>query len=131
MSIYQWGGTLLILLFIVGSIGFLFRKKKKHHIILSPSGYQEVKIRVNGKYMPNTIVVQRGKPVRMEFIREEKTAYSELVMFPHYHKSIVLPYGQKAIVELFPNEAGSYRFTSQMGRYQGTMVVRDTTEKYK
>src|SRR3990170_8967505 len=41
---------------------------------LSSSGYQEAMVLVKGGYTPDVIVVQRGKPVRLNFVRAESAS---------------------------------------------------------
>jgi plastocyanin domain-containing protein len=87
-------------------------------------GYQEAAIRVKNGYTPARVVVQSGKPVRFEFTREEKSACSEMVVFPDFQKSAMLPVGKKITVELPPMNEGNYEFTCQMGMYRGTVMVK-------
>ncbi|XJZ28050.1 cupredoxin domain-containing protein [Bacillota bacterium Lsc_1132] len=116
------GGLLLI-----GLIAWFFWGPKKGGSLaeIGASGFQEASIRVkNGAYTPNRIIVQSGKPVRFEFLREEKAACSEMVVFPDFEKSATLPAGKKVTIELPPMEDGTYEFTCQMGMYRGTVVAR-------
>ncbi|WP_410514657.1 cupredoxin domain-containing protein [Paenibacillus sp. BR2-3] len=130
MDVSQWIVTALGLVLIAGIAWFFWAPKKGgSRAEITSSGYQEARIRVKGGYTPDTIVVQSGKPVRLEFLRDEKAACSEMVVFPDFQKSLMLPYGQKVTVDLFPNQTGSYAFTCQMGMYKGTMVVRDAAIK--
>src|SRR5205823_8829949 len=39
----------------------------------SVDGVQEVRITVKGGYTPDTVVVQAGKPVRLQFYRDERS----------------------------------------------------------
>lgn len=114
-------------LFLIAVIAWYFwgPKKSGSSAEVGSSGYQEIQIRVKGGYAPNTIFVQAGKPLRLEIVREEKTACSEMIVFPDFQKSMVLPYGKRMTIELMPDRPGSYPFTCQMGMYRGTMVVKD------
>jgi len=91
---------------------------------LASSGYQEATILVKGGvYTPDTILVDRGTPVRLTFRREEATACSETVVFDAFGKSAQLPQGKLVPVELMPDQPGRYEFACQMGMYRGTLVV--------
>jgi plastocyanin domain-containing protein len=90
---------------------------------LASSGYQEATILVKGGYTPDTIVVERGKPVRLVFRREESSPCSEQVLFEAFGKHATLPEGQQVAVELMPSEPGEYPFTCQMSMLRGTLVV--------
>lgn len=90
---------------------------------LTSSGYQEATILVQGGYTPDTVVVERGTPVRLLFRREESSACSEQVVLGDFGKSARLPQGRTVAIELLPTEAGSYPFTCQMSMLRGTLIV--------
>jgi plastocyanin domain-containing protein len=91
---------------------------------MTSSGYQEAMILVKGGYTPDTILVQRGKPVRLNFRREETAACSEMVVFSDFGKSAELPEGEVIPVEFVADETGEYEFTCQMGMLRGKVVVQ-------
>lgn len=126
MGAAQWVVTITGLLLIAGIAWFFWGPKKGgSQAQVGTSGYQEAHIHVKGSYTPDVIVVQMGKPVRLEFLREEKAACSEMVVFPDFQKSMMLPFGKKVTVELLPTRAGSYPFSCQMGMYRGTLIVKE------
>jgi plastocyanin domain-containing protein len=90
---------------------------------MTQSGYQEATILVKDGYTPDTIVVERDKPVRLVFRREETTPCSETVVFGDFDKSAKLPQGEQVPVELPGAAPGEYEFSCQMGMYRGTLVV--------
>jgi len=126
VDVFNWfvtvGGLLLI-----GLIAWFFWGPKKGGSLAetSSSGYQEAAIQVKNGYHPSRIIVQSGKPVRFQFIREETQACSEMVIFPDFQKSTTLPMGKKIVVELPPMQTGTYDFTCQMGMYKGKIVVKE------
>ena len=87
------------------------------------SGYQEAMILVKGGYTPDTIVVRHGKPVRLNFRREETAACSEKVIFADFGKSAELPTGETVPIEFLPEKPGEYEFTCQMGMLRGKLIV--------
>ena len=87
------------------------------------SGYQEQLILVKGGYTPDVVVVQRGKPVRLNFLRQESASCSEMVLLPGFGKSARLPEGQAVSVEFLPQEPGEYEFACQMGMFRGKLIV--------
>ena len=91
---------------------------------LSSSGFQEAMILVKGAYTPDVIEVERGKPVRLSFRREETAPCSEKVIFPAFHRSAELPEGEVVPVEFLPEQPGEYEFTCGMGMLRGKVVVR-------
>ncbi|MDE3075384.1 MAG: cupredoxin domain-containing protein [Chloroflexota bacterium] len=90
---------------------------------VTSSGYQEAMVLVKGGYTPDVIVVQHGKPVRLNFRREETSACSEMVVFGDFGKSAKLPEGELVPVEFLPEKPGEYEFTCQMGMLRGKLVV--------
>src|SRR3990172_6327334 len=98
---------------LIGFIVWFFwlKKTKGVRAPLTSSGYQEQMVLVKGGYTPDTIVVERGKPVRLVFRREEASPCSETVVFGAFGKSAALPEGAAVAVELMPAEPGEYTFT--------------------
>jgi len=90
---------------------------------LSSSGYQEAMVLVKGGYTPDVIVVQRGKPVRLNFVRAESASCSEMVLFPDFNKSAKLPEGDTVPIEFMPDRAGEFEFQCQMGMLRGKLIV--------
>lgn len=102
---------------------FWMAKREGIKAALTPSGYQEVMILVKGGYTPDVIVVERGKPVRLNFRREETASCSEMVIFPDFNKSAQLPEGKTVAIELMPDKPGEYEFQCQMGMLRGKLIV--------
>lgn len=69
------------------------------------------------------IVVQHGKPVRLNFRREETASCSDTVVLSDFGKSAKLPTGQIVPVEFLPDTPGEYEFACQMGMLRGKLVV--------
>ena len=90
---------------------------------ITSGGYQEAMILVKGGYTPDVIVVEHGKPVRLNFRREETGACSEMVVFGDFGKSATLPTGEIVPIEFMPDRPGEYAFGCQMGMLRGKLVV--------
>ncbi len=86
-------------------------------------GFQSALVVVKGGYSPDTIVVERGRPVRLIFRREESALCSERVVIPAFDKSAVLPEGEEVPIEFLPVQKGEYSFACQMGMLRGRIVV--------
>jgi plastocyanin domain-containing protein len=80
-------------------------------------------ILVKGGYTPDTIIVSSGRPVRLNFRREETASCSDKVVFADFHKSAELPTGQTVAVELLPKEPGEFAFACPMGMFRGRLIV--------
>jgi plastocyanin domain-containing protein len=86
-------------------------------------GYQEAMILVKGGYTPDTIIVRHGRPVRLNFRREETASCSDKVVFTDFQKSADLPTGQTVPVEFLPKEPGEFAFGCPMGMFRGRLIV--------
>ena len=90
---------------------------------VASSGYQEAMVLVKGGYTPDVIVVEHGRPVRLNFRREESAACSEMVLFDDFDRSARLPEGRIVPVEFLPEKPGEYEFACPMGMLRGKLVV--------
>jgi plastocyanin domain-containing protein len=110
---------------LIGFIAWFFWLKRSTGVRASEvSGwYQEAMILVKGGYTPDTIVVRQGKPVRLNFRREETASCSDKVVFADFNKSADLPTGETVAVELLPKEAGEFQFACPMGMFRGRLIV--------
>ena len=114
-------GGLAAIAFIVWF--FWLVKKPGVRAALTSGGYQEVMILVKGGYTPDVIVVEKGKPVRLNFVRAESASCSEMVLIPDFNKSAKLPEGETVAVEFVPEKAGEFGFQCQMGMLRGKLIV--------
>jgi plastocyanin domain-containing protein len=112
-------------LIAIATIAWFFWGPRKGglRVPVASSGYQEAMVLVKGGYTPDVIVVQHGRPVRLNFRREESAACSEMVLFSDFGKSARLPEGQIVPVEFLPENPGEYDFSCQMGMIRGKLVV--------
>ena len=115
----------LVGLGLIGFIVWFFWLVKATGIkaALTSGGYQEQMVLVKGGYTPDVIVVERGKPVRLNFVRQESASCSEMVLLPAFGKSATLPEGKTVPIEFLPTEPGEYEFACQMGMFRGKVVV--------
>lgn len=116
--------TLFGLALVAAIVWFFWLKKARGSRAATTSGgHQEAMILVKGGYTPGVIVVQHGKPVRLNFRREETASCSEMVLFPDFDKSAKLPTGEVVPIEFLPENPGEYEFACQMGMFRGKLVV--------
>ena len=119
---------MLVNLVGLGVIGFIvwffwLVKTKGVRAAVISGGYQEQMVLVKGGYTPDVIVVQQGKPVRLNFVRQESASCSEMVLLPAFSKSANLPEGETIAVEFLPKDPGEYEFQCQMGMLRGKLIV--------
>jgi len=102
---------------------FWFFEKKAVQVTSEEGDVQEVFITVKGGYSPDLILVKAGKPVKLDFQRQETASCSETVIFPDFQKSAKLPPGETVPIEFTPDKPGEYQFNCQMGMSRGKLVV--------
>lgn len=113
------GGMALIGL----EIWWFLASKTKAHSAKIQQGIQELDIIVDGGYIPNRIVVQLGKPVRLNFWRKDPSSCLEQVVFPDFHQAVDLTLNQKISIEFTPQKVGIYPFHCGMNMFRGVVEV--------
>ena len=120
----RWIVTVTGLTLIAFIIWFFWLKRSTGFRATETSGgYQEAMILVKGGYTPDTIIVRSGRPVRLNFRREETASCSDKVIFGDFQKSADLPTGQTVAVELLPKAPGEYGFACPMGMFRGRLIA--------
>jgi plastocyanin domain-containing protein len=120
----RWVVLILGIFLIVFIVWFFWLKRTTGvRAAETSTGYQEVMVLVKGGYTPDTIIVRHGKPVRINFRREETAGCSDKVIFADFQKSADLPTGELVAVELMPKEPGEHAFTCPMGMFRGRLIV--------
>lgn len=120
----RWIVLIIGLVLVAFTVWFFWLKRAKGVRAAETSGgYQEAMILVKGGYTPDTVIVSRGKPVRLNFRREETASCSDKVVFEQIGKSAELPTGELVAVELMPKEAGEFGFGCPMGMFRGRLIV--------
>ncbi len=123
MTIPQIGVFLGAFVLSVLVVWYLLLSKKKGSRLVARDGVQEASIVVKGGYTPDVLVVKAGRPVRLNFNRQETASCSEMVLFPDFNKSAKLPTGQTVSIEFTPEKPGEYDFQCQMGMLHGKLIV--------
>jgi len=108
---------------------FLFSLGKPVGATTSAGGVQEVRVTVKGGYTPDTIVVQAGQPVRLQFYRDETADCSERVVFEELGIDQPLPAFQTTAIEFTPDKPGEYAFRCGMNMLKGLLVVEPPGER--
>lgn len=110
-------------LLILAVLWYFFGKKEGTMANTSESGVQEIKITVKGGYDPDLIVVKQGKPVLLNFYRDETASCSEQVVFSDFGIVRDLPAFKTTQIELTPEKPGEYNFACGMGMLRGKLIV--------
>jgi plastocyanin domain-containing protein len=102
---------------------YFFGERQAVRAQAADGGVQEVKITVKGGYSPDVIVVKEGRPVRLDFYRDETASCSETVVFGDFGIARDLPAFRTTPVEFTPGKAGEFTFTCGMNMLRGKLIV--------
>lgn len=124
-------GIVLILVVIALYTWWIISTKNQHGAeAKEEDGIQVFDILVKGVYSPSVINAKVGKPVRINFRREEESACSRYVNFSHLpangkmlNMREELPENKTVAIEFVPDKKGEYSFTCDMSMYQGKLIV--------
>lgn len=90
-------------------------------------GTQTVKVLVKNGYQPSHIEAQAGKPLKIEFYRDEDPAghsCGETLEIPAENVSLPLPARESQIVEIKPQQAGEMDFQCGMKMMKGKITFK-------
>ncbi len=103
---------------------FWFSEKKAVKIQTAEGGIQEAVIKVKGGYTPDVLIFEAGKPIKLNFIREETAACTEEVVFSDFNMRATLTPYKTIPVELKIDIPGEYGFQCGMGMVKGKLIVQ-------
>ncbi|MDP2886405.1 MAG: efflux RND transporter periplasmic adaptor subunit [Ignavibacteria bacterium] len=94
------------------------------HKPVSAPEVQEIKITVDGAYTPEIVHVQKGKPVRMKFYREDNSECTKEVVFKSLNIRKALPSKKTTVIEFTPKQSGEIVFVCGEDMVRGKVVVK-------
>ena len=104
---------------------FFLGERTRTRAAAGTGSVQEIDIVVKGGYSPDTIVVERGRPVRLNFDREESASCSDTVVFGDFGIAKSLPAFKTTPVEFTPAKTGEFTFTCGMNMLRGRLIVEE------
>src|SRR6187551_2450503 len=102
---------------------YFFGPKERVAASVGTGGVQEVKVTVKGGYAPDVIVVKQGRPVRLDFYRDETASCSDRVVFGDFGIARDLPAFQTTSIQFTPGKTGEFTFACGMNMMRGKLVV--------
>lgn len=88
-------------------------------------GTQRATITIDGgKYTPNLITVEQGKPVELTFKGGQELGCGGTIVFKSLNQSKEVESGKSVTFAFMPDKAGEIPFTCGMGMYDGKVVVK-------
>jgi plastocyanin domain-containing protein len=119
--------AVIVLILGIAAIAFVlwyfFGPRPQIRANTSAEGAQDIRVLVRGGYSPDVIVVEKDRPVRLAFYRDETASCSEEVVFGDFGIARHLPAHQTTLVEFTPHAAGEFTFTCGMNMLRGKLVV--------
>lgn len=104
---------------------FFLAERRQVRASVETGGVQRVRVTVKGGYEPDVIVVEKDRPVRLEFDRQENAGCSDTVVLGDFGIARSLPPFQTTVVEFLPRQAGEFVFTCGMNMLRGKLIVED------
>lgn len=114
---------IIVLIGSIFGIGFtywFFLMKKETRVEVTDS----VDIIVDGGYVPNTIVIKKGKTTKINFLRKDPTSCLEEVVLGDFKTRKYLPLNKKVTIELKPKEEGEFMYGCGMNMYHGKIIIK-------
>ncbi len=106
--------------FLIVFVYWFFLMKKETHVEVSDS----VDIIVDGGYVPNTIVIKKGKLTKINFFRKDPSSCLEEVVLGDFKTRKYLPLNKKVTIELKPKEEGEFTYACGMNMYHGKIIIK-------
>ena len=103
---------------------FFLGERRQVRAAAGVGGVQEIKVLVKGGYEPDVIVVEKDRPIRVDFYRDETASCSDTVVFGDFGIARPLPAFKTTPVEFTPDKTGEFTFTCGMNMLRGKLVVQ-------
>ena len=111
---------------IAGVIWYFFLGERRQvRAATGAEGVQEIQVLVKGGYEPDVIVVEKDRPVRLDFFRDETASCSDTVVFGDFGIARPLPAFKTTPIEFTPAKAGEFTFTCGMNMLRGKLIVEE------
>lgn len=91
---------------------------------VSPDGAVEVPLVIQDvTYVPETLVIPAGRPVRLSVDRREAVGCSDRLVIPGLDLDVALTPNGTTVIDLPPTDPGTYPMTCQMGMMSGEVIA--------
>lgn len=114
---------IILTIVVIGLLFLYFRWSKTEAVTKRDEKEQKLTVVIEGAYNPNTVKAKVGVPLVITFDRREDSECSKKVIFPDFNIIKELTDFGKTEVRLTPDKAGEFKFSCEMGMYQGKLIV--------
>ncbi len=97
---------------------FFFGKRQSAVAVAS-----HAQIMVDGGYTPEVITIQRGRTVRLDFMRKDASSCLDEVVLPDFGVRRHLALNETTSLEITPERTGAFAFSCGMNMYHGKILV--------
>jgi plastocyanin domain-containing protein len=116
--------VLILGLALIGGELWYFLAPPKRDTPALRGGVQEIRVVVKDGYHPDTILVESGRPVRLQFFRDETADCSAQLQFETLGIQETLEPFRTTTVEFTPTTPGDYPFRCGKGVLRGRVVAQ-------
>ncbi len=92
---------------------------------VASKGVQHARILVQGGYAPDQIILKKGVPARLRFVRKESSHCSSQLKIPAFGIDQKLTPLGETVVALAPDRSGEFPFSCGMDMLRGRIIVRE------
>ena len=107
-------------------VWFFFLGERRQVQAETSGAVQRARVVVKGGYDPDVIVAEMGRPLQIDFYRDENAGCSDTVVFGDFGISRPLAPFKTTSVEITPNRPGEFTFTCGMNMLRGKLIVRES-----
>ena len=104
---------------IIFTYWFFLHKNEKEVIVEN-----SVDIIVEGGYLPENIIIPKGKVTKINFLRKDSNSCLEEVILADFYIKKFLPLNKKITIELKPENEGEFAYHCGMNMYHGKIIVK-------
>ncbi|GBG94723.1 copper-binding protein [Ligilactobacillus salitolerans] len=85
---------------------------------------QSIDVEVKGGYSPETVVLKKGVPAKINFTRRDPSSCLDRVVFPDFGINQELPKDETKTVKIDTSKAGEFQWACGMDMFHGKLIIK-------
>lgn len=85
---------------------------------------QSIDVEVKGGYSPETVVLKKGVPAKINFTRRDPSSCLDRVVFPDFGINQELPKDETRTVKIDTSKAGEFQWACGMDMFHGKLIIK-------